>query len=254
MFEEHTSTRYGESLEEVRSQFLRMGGLVESMINDAVESLSTGDTALIERVFAYEVEVNKLEIEIDSLITQVIARQQPAAIDLRLLLSITKMVTDLERCGDESEKIARTARRLYDQNIRFGPIVELNYMGSLVSQNLHEVLDAFARLDPVAAARVVRADKKINKEWRSVLRETSSFMIEDPRTITTAIDVIFMARALERIGDHAKNMAERVIYTVQGEDVRHTGSKNILKVASRYNFNVSVDADEESDSDEAEDK
>ena len=254
MFEEHTSTRYGESLEEVRSQFLRMGGLVESMINDAVEALSTGDTALIERVFAYEVEVNKLEIEIDSLLTQVIARQQPAAIDLRLLLSITKMVTDLERCGDESEKIARTARRLYDQNIRFEPIVELNYMGSLVSRNLHEVLDAFARLDPVAAARVVRADKKINKEWRSVLRETSSFMIEDPRTITTAIEVIFMARALERIGDHAKNMAERVIYTVQGEDVRHTGSKNILKVASRDNFNVSVDADEESDSDEAEDK
>ena len=110
MFEEHTSTRYGESLEEVRSQFLRMGGLVESMINDAVEALSTGDTALIERVFAYEVEVNQLEIEIDSLLTQVIARQQPAAIDLRLLLSITKMVTDLERCGDESEKIARTAR------------------------------------------------------------------------------------------------------------------------------------------------
>ena len=241
MFEQHTSSRYGESLEEVRSQCLRMGGLVESMINDAVEALSTGDIALIERVFAYEVEVNKLEVEIDSLIAQIIARQQPAAIDLRLLLSVTKIITDLERCGDESEKIARTVRRLYDQNVRFEPIVELNYMGRLVSENLRKVLDSFARLDPVAAAEVVRADKKINKEWRSVLRETSSYMIEDPRTITAAIDLMFMARSLERIGDHAKNMAERVIYTVQGEDVRHTGSKNILKVASRGSINLPAD-------------
>lgn len=245
MIEQHTSTRYGESLEQVRSQFLRMGGLVESMINDAVEALSTGNTALVERVLEYEVEVNNLEVEIDSLITQVIARQQPAAIDLRLLLSVTKMLTDLERCGDESEKMARTARRLYEQQVRFEPIVDLSYMGSLVSKNLHDVLDSFARLDPLAAAEVVRADKKVNREWRSVLRETSSFMIEDPRTITAAIDLMFMARSLERIGDHSKNMAERVIYTVQGEDVRHTGNKNILKVASRDSINVPIDLDDE---------
>lgn len=245
MIEQHTSTRYGESLEQIRSQFLRMGGLVESMINDAVETLSTGNTALVERVMEYEIEVNNLEVEIDSLITQVIARQQPAAIDLRLLLSVTKMLTDLERSGDESEKMARTARRLIEQQARFEPIVDLSYMGSLVVKNLHDVLDAFARLDPIAAAEVVRRDKKINKEWRSVLRETSSFMIEDPRTISSAIDLMFMARSLERIGDHAKNMAERVIYTVQGEDVRHTGNKNVLKVASRDSINTSYETQEE---------
>ena len=159
------------------------------------------------------------------------------------------MLTDLERCGDESEKIARTARRLYEQNSRFEPIVELNHMAALVSKNLRNVLDAFARFDSVAAAEVVRADRKINKEWRSILRETSSFMIEDPRTITAAIDVMFMARSLERIGDHTKNMAERVIYTVQGEDVRHTGSKNILKVARRDSINVTLEADEEKSED-----
>lgn len=244
MIEQHTSTRYGESLEKVRSQFLRMGGLVESMINDAAEALSTGDMALTERVFDHEIEVNNLEVEIDSLITLIIARQQPAAIDLRLLLSVTKMLTDLERCGDESEKIARTVRRLYEQDIRFEPIVDLKYMASLVSQNLHDVLDSFARLDPVSAAQTVRADKKVNKEWRSVLRETSSFMIEDPRTITAAIDLMFMARSLERIGDHAKNMGERIVYTVQGEDVRHTGSKNVLKVAKRDSFNISDELDD----------
>ncbi|WP_432784869.1 Phosphate-specific transport system accessory protein PhoU [Oligella sp. MSHR50489EDL] len=245
MIEQHTSTRYGESLEQIRSQFLRMGGLVESMINDAVETLSTGNTTLVERVMEYEIEVNNLEVEIDSLITQVIARQQPAAIDLRLLLSVTKMVTDLERSGDESEKMARAARRLIEQHARFEPIVDLSYMGSLVSRNLREVLDAFARFDPVAAAEVVRRDKKVNKEWRSVLRETSSFMIEDPRTTSAAIDLMFMARSLERIGDHAKNMAERVIYTVQGEDVRHTGNKNIIKVATRDSINLPQDAQEE---------
>ena len=245
MIEQHTSTRYGESLEEMRTNFLRMGGLVESMINDAVEALTTGNLALTERVFEYEVEVNTLEVETDSLIAQLIARQQPAAVDLRLILSVTKMLTDLERCGDESEKIARTARRLYEQNSRFEPIVELNHMAALVSKNLRNALDAFARFDSVAAAEVVRADRKINKEWRSILRETSSFMIEDPRTITAAIDVMFMARSLERIGDHTKNMAERVIYTVQGEDVRHTGSKNILKVARRDSINVILEADEE---------
>jgi phosphate transport system protein len=249
MIEQHTSTRYGESLEEMRTNFLRMGGLVESMINDAVEALTTGNLALTERVFEYEVEVNTLEVETDSLIAQLIARQQPAAVDLRLILSVTKMLTDLERCGDESEKIARTARRLYEQNSRFEPIVELNHMAALVSKNLRNALDAFARFDSVAAAEVVRADRKINKEWRSILRETSSFMIEDPRTITAAIDVMFMARSLERIGDHTKNMAERVIYTVQGEDVRHTGSKNILKVARRDSINVTLEADEEKSED-----
>ena len=204
---------------------------------------------MTERVFEYEVEVNTLEVETDSLIAQLIARQQPAAVDLRLILSVTKMLTDLERCGDESEKIARTARRLYEQNSRFEPIVELNHMAALVSKNLRNALDAFARFDSVAAAEVVRADRKINKEWRSILRETSSFMIEDPRTITAAIDVMFMARSLERIGDHTKNMAERVIYTVQGEDVRHTGSKNILKVARRDSINVTLEADEEKSED-----
>ncbi|NLY64181.1 MAG: phosphate signaling complex protein PhoU [Alcaligenaceae bacterium] len=224
---EHTNKRFEAELEDIRSRFLRMGGLVESMIADGIDVLATGNTVVMERIFEREREVNDLEVAIDQSITQVLALNQPTAIDLRLLMSVSKMLTDMERSGDEAEKVAKMARRLHENNSRYEAAIELRHMGASVISMLNRSLDAFARKDPILAAEVVRSDKLVDKEWKSVLRALSSFMIEDPRTISGSIDLMFIARSLERIGDHAKNMAERVIYLVQGEDVRHTGVKNV---------------------------
>src|SRR5690606_4778462 len=153
------------------------------------------------------------------------------AVDLRLLLSISKMLTDMERCGDEAEKVAKVSRRLHESEGRYMPAVELRHMRDFVVGMLRQSLDAFAREDPVHAAEVVRRDKEVDKEWKATLRHLITYMIEDPRVITRAIDLIFIARSLERIGDHAKNMSERVIYMVMGDDVRHTGVKATERTA-----------------------
>lgn len=229
---EHTNKQFNADLEAARSQFFEMGGLVESMIRDSVQALITGNLDLVEQVRERERQVNELEVEIDSRVSLLIARNQPAAIDLRLLISVSKMLTDMERSGDEAEKIAKTARRLYEGNARFEPIVELRHMADCVAGMLRNALDSMARRDLSLAADVVRADKDVDKEWKASLRQLISYMIEDPRTISSSIDLIFVARALERIGDHAKNMAERVIYILEGEDVRHTGLKNKISVAT----------------------
>lgn len=228
---EHTNKQFHSDLETTRSLFLQMGGLVETMVKDGMEALSTGDLALVERVREREKEVNRLEVDIDERIGFLIARHQPAAIDLRLLLSISKMLTDMERCGDEAEKVAKVARRLHESNTFYTPVVELSHMATHVAGMIRDALDAFAREDPLHAARVVRNDKEVDKEWKASLRHIITYMMEDPRTITASIDLIFIARALERIGDHAKNMAERVIYMVRGDDVRHTGVKNTERLA-----------------------
>lgn len=228
---EHTSKRYENELEAIRSNILRMGGIVESMIQDALFAVETGAAEHIVQVLENEKVVNALEVELDKKIATTIALNQPTAIDLRLLISALKMLTDMERSADEAEKVVKVARRLYEANPRYEPLVELRHIATLVISMLHKFLDAFARNDAIIAAEVVRADKQVDKEWKSLLRTLSSYIIEDPRKTSEAIDLIFIARALERIGDHAKNMAERVIYLVQGEDVRHTGVKNAEKVA-----------------------
>lgn len=228
---EHTNKQFHTDLELARSLFLQMGGVVESMVKDAMQALRTGDMALVDQVREREKEVNRLEIEIDERITNLIARNQPTAIDLRLILSISKMLTDMERCGDEAERIAKMARRLYDGNLEYEPVIELSHMASSVTGMIYDVLDAFARQDAIHAAVVVRSDKNVDREWKGSLRHMITYMIEDPRTITHSIDMIFIARALERIGDHAKNMAERVIYMVRGDDVRHTNVKNVERTA-----------------------
>ncbi len=228
---QHTNTRFDAELEDIRSRFLRMGGLVEAMIEDSMQVLSDGTLSLVERVFEREKEVNKLEMDIDQSIAQVLALQQPTAVDLRLLIAVSKMLTDMERSGDEAEKITKMARRLHESPNRFEPIVDMTHFGAAVKDMLNRSLDAFARKDAILAAEVVRSDKKVDKEWKGTLRELSSYMIEDPRTISACIDLIFIARALERIGDHAKNMAERVIYLVQGEDARHTSVKKVESMA-----------------------
>lgn len=228
---EHTNKQFHMELETTRSLFLQMGGLVESMVLDGMQALTTGELPLVERVREHERQVNNLEIEIDERIGMLIARNQPTAIDLRLLLSISKMLTDMERCGDEAEKIAKVARRLHEEDSAYEPVIELRHMADAVASMIRAALDAFARQDPVAAAQVVRNDKEVDKEWKASLRHIITYMIEDPRTISHSIDLIFIARALERIGDHAKNMAERVIYMVRGDDVRHTGVNNTERMA-----------------------
>lgn len=228
---EHTNKQFHTELEATRSLFLQMGGIVSSMVEQAMEALFSGDLKLVDSVRALENEVNSLEVEIDERITYIIARNQPTAIDLRTLLSISKMLTDLERCGDEAERIAKMARRLHEADSGYEPVVELRHMSNSVVGMINQSLDAFARQDMVIAAEVVRRDKDVDKEWKGSLRHVITYMIEDPRTISHSIDLIFIARALERMGDHAKNMAERVIYMVLGDDVRHTGMKNTVRTA-----------------------
>lgn len=222
---EHTFKQFDVDIDQIRSELLRMGGLVQSMIGDAMKVVAGGDTEALERVRANEKEVNALEIEIDDRIVNLIARRQPAAVDLRVVLAVSKMLTDMERCGDEAETIARRANRIHEDAQRFVPELELQHIATAVSAMLSDVMDSFARHDSVQAAAVVRSDKQVDKEWKSTVRSLVSYMIEDPRTISGGIDLLFVARSLERIGDHCKNMAERVIFMVHGADVRHQGVK-----------------------------
>lgn len=228
---EHTSKRYNDELEDIRSKLLRMGGIVESLVRDAIDAVETGNSETINRIFDNEKITNTLEIEIDKLIAETIALNQPAAVDLRFLVSVLKMITDMERSGDEAEKVAKMARSIHEGDIHYDPLIEIRHIGNLVVQMLNKLLDAFARDDAILAAEIVRADKKVDKEWKSLLRLLSSYMVEDPRRTSEIIDLIFIVRSFERVGDHAKNMAERIIYYVQGEDVRHAGAKHAERVA-----------------------
>ncbi len=229
---EHTYRQFDTELESVRSKFLQMGGLVESQIASAVDGLANGDLVLLDRVVARDAEVNAFEREIDQECSQILARRQPTASDLRMLFTVIKMITDMERAGDEAEKIARMAKRIHEANRRDMPAVELWHMANSVVSMLRNALDAFARLDAQAAAQVVRQDKGVDVEWQGTIRQLVTYMIEDPRTISRSIEVLFIAKALERIGDHAKNMCELVVYMVKGQDVRHTGLENVEREAA----------------------
>lgn len=222
---EHTFKQFDIDIDQIRTEFLRMAGLVDAMIQDAMAVVADGDAVALERVRANEKLVNQLEIDIDELVVSFIARRQPAAVDLRVVLAVAKMLTDMERCGDEAETIARRASRIHDNSNRAMSDLELQHMAREVLVMLSEVMDSFARHDSVKAAEVVRHDKQVDKEWKAAVRGVVSYMIEDPRTISNGIDVMFIARSLERVGDHCKNMAERVIFMVHGDDVRHQGVK-----------------------------
>lgn len=221
----HTNKQFDEDLTLIASDLIRMGGIVETMIADAIEAVSTGNLARVDQVKENEKLVNRLEVDLDERISQVIARHQPAAIDLRVLLAVSKMLTDMERSGDEAEKVATMAKRIHEDAQKFTPDMELKHMALAVQSMLRETMDSFVRRDSVKAAAVVRSDKLVDREWKASLRSLISYMIEDPRTISGSIDLLFIARSLERIGDHCKNMAERVIYIVHGADVRHQGVK-----------------------------
>ena len=218
---EHISKQFDAELEGVRTRVLHMGGLVEEQILKAIDGLSSGNMTTIEQVIADDHRVNSLEVELDESCSQIIARRQPAAGDLRLIIAIIKTITDLERIGDEAEKIARMAKLTHSGERQHMPKLELAYVVNLAVGMLRKALDAFARLDSKAAAQVVRQDALVDDEFRSILRQLITFMMEDPRTITRSLETLFVAKALERIGDHAKNMSEYVVYMVEGRDVRH---------------------------------
>jgi phosphate transport system protein len=225
---DHISRQFDAELEAIRASVLQMGGLVESQIKSAVESLLGGDVALMTRVIDDDHRVNAMEVKIDEACSQVIARRQPTAGDLRLVMAVVKTITDLERIGDEAEKIARMAKLLSQKNMLNLPRYhEIKHAADLALDMLRKSLDAFARLDIVMAAQVVRMDEQVDDEFRAIMRYLITFMMEDPRTISTALEILFVAKAIERIGDHAKNMSEYVIYMVKGRDVRHVTADEI---------------------------
>lgn len=225
---DHISRQFDADLEAIRASVLQMGGLVESQIKSAVESLIGGDTNLMTQVIENDHRVNALEVKIDEACSQVIARRQPAAGDLRLVMAVIKTITDLERIGDEAEKIARMAKLLSQKTGLVLPrYQEIKHAAEIALDMLRKSLDAFARLDIVMAAQVVRQDDQVDEEFRAIMRYLITFMMEDPRTISTSLEILFVAKAIERIGDHAKNISEYVIYMVKGRDVRHITADEI---------------------------
>jgi phosphate transport system protein len=229
---EHTLKQFDAELEAVRARVLQMGGLVEEQIVRAMESLSTGNTQIAVRVVDDDHKVNGLEIAIDEECSTIIARHQPAAVDLRTLMMVVKTITDLERIGDEAAKIARMTQLIYEADRPSVPRTsEIRHMADIALAMLRNSLDAFARLDLAIAAKVVRQDDRVDDAFRAILRQLITFMMEDPRTISHAIEILFIAKAIERIGDHAKNMSEYVVYMVKGKDVRHTGPEGVEREA-----------------------
>jgi phosphate transport system protein len=218
---EHTSKQFDAELEAIRSKVLQMGGLVEQQVAKSIEALDSCDMALINSVIEGDAQVNRLEIEIDEASTHIIARRQPAATDLRVIHSVVKIITDLERIGDEAVKIARMAKAISQANRVHVPRVELKHMENVSMSMLRGALDSYARLD----------DDAVDDEFKAVLRQLITHMMEDPRTISRALDLVFVSKALERIGDHSKNMCEYVIYLVKGRDVRHLGPDRVAQEA-----------------------
>lgn len=224
MTDKHLSTQFDAELSGISNRVLEMGGLVEAQVVQAVYALThfSGETASV--VLEREERVNSMEVEIDRDLSAIIARRQPTARDLRLLIAISKTIGNLERIGDEAARIARTVQRLMNAGVSSRlrlPVADLAFGADLATAQLRKVLDAFARLDIVRALEVLKQDDEIDKEFDGLLRKLITYMMEDPRTISSSIDLVFVAKAIERVGDHAKNLSEQIIYIVKGTDVRH---------------------------------
>ena len=221
---QHISRQFDEELERLRSDVLAMGGVVEEQIADAVDAFVNADRDLAERVSQRDHEVNGLEVALDEKCSRILALRQPAAGDLRLIIAVIKTITDLERIGDQAERVARTVLRLGSDS----PIQEhypaIRHLGSMVKQMLRDTLDTFARMDPDQALEILKGDREVDREYEALTRQLVTVMMEDPRNIRGCLSMLFAARALERIGDHSKNINEYLIYMVHGKDIRHTKS------------------------------
>ena len=229
---EHINKQFDQDLEVIRSRMMQMGGLVEAHVRAAMAGYLDGDVERARSVIAGDAKVNELELAVDNDLGQIIVRRQPAASDLRLILAASKIVTDLERIGDEATKIARMAGEIHGSGpVALPRLVPVAHLSDVALGMLRRALDAFARLDAAAAARVCGEDAALDDEFRAILRQLITFMMEDPRTITTSLQVVWVAKALERIGDHAKNIAEYVIYIAKGRDVRHIPLAELQKQA-----------------------
>ena len=224
MSEKHLSTQFDAELSEISTRVLEMGGLVESQVAQAIYALTNFSDATASDVLAREEQVNMMEVDIDRALSSILARRQPTARDLRLLIAISKSIANLERVGDEAARVARTVQRLISAGVSTRmrlPVADLKFESELAIAQLRKALDAFARLDVEKALEVLKQDDQIDQEFEGLLRKLITFMMEDPRTISSSIDLVFVAKAIERVGDHAKNLAEQIIYVVKGTDVRH---------------------------------
>lgn len=230
---QHISQQFEAELQDIRSRVLAMGGLVEQQVTNALKALKTANIDLARDVIAEDHQVNEFEMKIDEECIQIIALRQPTASDLRLVSVILKAITDLERIGDEANSIARKALNLSDKDRPKKNYRELSTLGSHVRKMLHDALDAFARMDVDAALVVAREDIEVDEEYDSFIRTMITYMMEDPRTISRVLDLMWSARALERIGDHARNLCEYVIYLVEGKDVRHLSVDHMQKLLDR---------------------
>ena len=220
-FENHIMTQFDEELEEIRTQLMEMGGKVEQQLKNAIQAVIKADSSLAEEVIREERLVDEMEVDIDEACILIIARRQPAASDLRFVMMVTKAINDLERIGDEARKIANHAVILSEQDGLSQGYKEVRHLGDSVSGMLANALDAFARFDVDAAMKTLEEDAQVDLDYKSALRELVTYMMEDPRRISRAINILWVVRSLERIGDHAKNLCEQIVYVVKGKDIRH---------------------------------
>ena len=228
-FDQHISRQFNQELENLRQKMMAMGGMVEDMLRQAVLALGESDTALAQRVIDNDDQVNQIEKTLDEECTLIIARRQPAASDLRLVFAIIKAISDLERIGDEAEKIARWAISLADYQRPRNDYRELELLGHTVLDMLRQSLDGFARMSPEVAIELKRQDKKVDQEYETIFRQYYSYMMEDPRHIRRVLDALLVAKSMERIGDHCKNLGEYVFYLVRGQDLRHESAQEFVR-------------------------
>ena len=220
-FENHIMTQFDEELEEIRTQLMEMGGKVEQQLKNSIQAVIKADSSLAEEVIREERLVDEMEVDIDEACILIIARRQPAASDLRFVMMVTKAINDLERIGDEARKIANHAVILSEQDGLSQGYKEVRHLSDSVSGMLANALDAFARFDVDAAMKTLEEDAQVDLDYKSALRELVTYMMEDPRSISRAINILWVVRSLERIGDHAKNLCEQIVYVVKGKDIRH---------------------------------
>ncbi|WP_153109174.1 phosphate signaling complex protein PhoU [Propionivibrio limicola] len=226
---DHTSKNFDIELESLRTRVLQMGGLAEQQVRKAIDAMYSGNIAELEAVVRDDQRINELEVDIDALCNQIIAKRQPTAIDLRMIVSVLKTISDVERVGDKAQKIARLAIGLHQENgSKIIPQIDLRGMAEKALTMLRLALDGFARLDVNQAAEAMRLDDQVNAEYKAMNRQLITYMMEDPRTISRSLDIISIAKAVERIGDHACNIADYVIYMVKGINVRHESTEEIL--------------------------